>query len=53
MISGKDIDILRSIARAGDDYETIKRLLAEAKWEIEEDEVDLGYLRIFIPDAAD
>src|SRR5215469_3802465 len=53
MISGKDIDILRSIARAGHEYGIIKRLIVEAQWEIEEDEVELGYLRIFIPDAAD
>lgn len=53
MISGKDIETLRSIARAGSDYDTIKRLLTETQWQIEEDEVDLGYLRIFIPDTSD
>lgn len=52
MISAKDIDMLRSIARAGSDYDAIKRLLAETQWEIEEDEVDLGFLRIFIHDAS-
>jgi len=53
MISRKDIDTLRSIVRAGDDYSTIKRLLGETQWQIEQDDVDLGFLRIFIPDAAD
>jgi hypothetical protein len=53
MISSKGIDTLRSIARAGADYVEIKRLLAETQWEIAEDEVDLGFLRIFVPDAAD
>jgi len=53
MISGKDIDTLRSIARAGEDYGEIKRLLAATGWEISEDDSDLGYLRIFIPGAAD
>jgi hypothetical protein len=53
MISTEDIDTLRSIARAGDDYGTIKRLLAERQWHIDEDDVDLGFLRVFIPDAAD
>jgi hypothetical protein len=53
MISAKDIGIVRSIARAGDDYGTIKRLLGGTDWEIEEDETDLGFLRIFIPDPID
>jgi hypothetical protein len=53
MISRKDSDTLRAIARARDDYGTIKRLLAETRWEIEEDEIDLGFLRIFIPDTSD
>ncbi|MDB6017498.1 MAG: hypothetical protein JWR19_1987 [Pedosphaera sp.] len=53
MISGKDIDTLRSIARAGGDYDAIKRLLAETQWEIDADEVDLGFLRIFVPDVID
>ena len=53
MISTKDIEMVRSIARAGGDYATIKRLLAETRWEIEEDEVDLGFLRVFIPNATD
>lgn len=52
MISAKDIEILRSIGRAGSDYDAIKGLLAETQWEIEEDEVDLGFLRIFIHDAS-
>jgi hypothetical protein len=51
MISGKDIETIRSIAKAGDDYGTIKRLLVENQWEIDQDEVDLGFLRISIPDA--
>ncbi|SPE58479.1 hypothetical protein SBV1_2740004 [Verrucomicrobia bacterium] len=38
MISAKDIDTLRSIARAGDDYGTIKRLLDMTEWEIDEDD---------------
>jgi len=53
MISGKDIDILRSIVRAGQDYGAIKRLLAEVHWEIDEDDTDLGFLRTFIPNGAD
>jgi hypothetical protein len=52
MISAKDIERIRSIARAGSDYDTIKRLLGETEWEIEADEVDLGFLRVFIPDAG-
>jgi len=53
MISARDITTLRSIARAGGDYATIKQLLSGTSWKIDEDEVDLGFLRIFIPDAAD
>ena len=53
MISGSDIETLRSIARAGGDYDVIKRLLGGTKWEVEADEVALGFLRVFIPDAAD
>lgn len=49
MISSKYLDTLRSIARARDDYSTIKRLVAETDWKIDEDETDLGYLRILIP----
>jgi hypothetical protein len=53
MISAKDIETIRSIARAGSDYDTIKRSLGETPWEIEADEVELGFLRVFIPDAND
>ena len=53
MISGKDIATLRLIAAAGSDYDAIKRLVAETQWEIEEDEVDLGFLRIRIADATE
>ena len=53
MLSAKDIQTVRSIVRAGSDYVTIKRLLGETSWEIEEDETDLGFLRIFISDAKD
>ena len=53
MISSSDIDMLRSIARAGGDYVAIKLLLAQTRWEIEADEVDLGFLRVFIPDVED
>jgi hypothetical protein len=53
MISAKDIERIRSIIRAGSDYVAIKRLLAETEWEIEADEVDLGFLRVFIPDPVD
>jgi hypothetical protein len=52
VISAKDIDLLRSIAKAGSDYDAIKRLLDQTHWEIEEDDVDLGFLRIFIHDAG-
>ncbi len=53
MLSAQDIETIRSVARAGSDYDTIKRLLGETQWEIEADEVDLGFLRIFIPDTDD
>jgi hypothetical protein len=53
MISGKDFEIVRSIARAKGDYGEIKRLLSTTKWEIDADEKDLGYLRVFIPDKVD
>jgi hypothetical protein len=53
MISAKDIETIRSIVRAGSDYDAIKRLLAETQWEFEADEVDLGFSRVFIPDAVD
>jgi len=53
MISAQDIEAIRSIARAGGDYDNIRRLLGQTQWEIEADEVDLGFLRIFIPDATD
>ena len=53
MISGDDIQILRSIARVNGDYERIKQKLAPTAWTIEEDEVDLGFMRISIPDATD
>ncbi len=53
MISAKEIETIRSIVRAGSDYDTIKRLLAETDWDIEADEVDLGFLRVFISDADD
>jgi hypothetical protein len=53
MISAKDIATIRSIARAGIDYNTIKGLLCETLWEIEADEVELGFLRVFIPDTDD
>ncbi|MFO1511446.1 MAG: hypothetical protein U1F83_00790 [Verrucomicrobiota bacterium] len=53
MITGKEIDTLRLIAKAGSDYGTIKRLLSETRWQVEQDAVDLGFLRIFIPDASD
>ena len=53
MISGADIETLRSIARAHGDYETIKRLLGEKQWLVEADELALGFLRVFIPDAVD
>ena len=52
MISAKDIDSLRAIAKAGSDYRALKRVLAETPWEIEKDEVDLGFVRIFIRDAS-
>ena len=52
MISANDIEILRAINQAKDNYELIKQLLARTQWEIEEDETDLGFLRVFIPDAT-
>lgn len=53
MISAKDTETIRSIVRAGSDYDAVKRLLGETQWEIEADEVDLGFLRVFIPDTDD
>ena len=53
MITANEIETIRSIAQAGSSYETIMRLLDETQWEIEADEVALGFLRVFIPDAAD
>lgn len=53
MLSAKDIETIRSIVRAGGDYDTLKWLLGETQWEIEADEVDLGFLRVFIPDEDD
>ncbi len=53
MISAKDIETVRSIARAGNDYATIKRLLDGTEWEIDADDTDLGFLRIFIPNTTD
>ena len=53
MISPEDIDVLRSIAEAGDNYHEIKRLVSATGWEIEADERDLGFMRVFIPDASD
>jgi hypothetical protein len=53
MISDKDIDTLRAIARAGDDYRTIRRVVDATKWETDEDDTELGFLRIFIPDVID
>ena len=53
MISPKDLDTIRSIARTGGDYGAIKQLLAGTTSKIEEDAVDLGFLRVFILDAAD
>lgn len=53
MISAEDFNTLRSIAQAGQDYDAIKRLLEGAAWGVDEDDADLGFLRIFIPDATD
>jgi hypothetical protein len=53
MLSGNEIDVLLSIARVGDNYDELKRLLATTGWEIDEDDTDLGFLRIFIPDPTD
>ena len=53
MITREDIDTLRSIARAGADYGTVKRSLSERSWQVDEDDVELGFVRVFIPGAAD
>jgi hypothetical protein len=53
MISAESFETLRSIARAGQDYAEIRRLLATTDWEIEADETNLGFLRVFIPDETD
>lgn len=53
MLSAKDIEMIRSIAGAGGDYPAIKRLLGGTRWEIESDELELGFLRVLIPDADD
>lgn len=52
MISSKDIDTLRAITRAGEDYDQIKQELVAVAWKIIEEDVDLGYLRVAIPDAS-
>jgi hypothetical protein len=49
MISATDMSVLRSIARAGDDYEEIKRYVVTQSWKIVEDELDLGYMQVTIP----
>jgi hypothetical protein len=38
--------------KAGQDYGAIKQLLEGTEWRIDEDDVDLGFLEIFIPDAT-
>ena len=53
MISAEDFNTLRSIAQAGQDCHAIKRLLEATEWRIDEDDTDLGFLRIFIPDVMD
>src|SRR6266404_9042102 len=52
MISAKDIDVLRSIARAAGRYDEIKRQLAAVEWRILEDKVALGYLSALVPDSS-
>ena len=49
MISAADIHLLRSITCAGENYAEIKRLLSTVTWRIEEDEPELGYMRVGIP----
>lgn len=49
MLSAKDIDTLRSIARAHGDYLKIKQVLGTVVWHITEDAPDLGYMRVDIP----
>jgi hypothetical protein len=49
MISASDINVLRLIMRAGENYAEIKRLLGNAVWKVEENEPELGYLRVGIP----
>lgn len=51
MISAKDIDLLRSIAKAGSDYDAVKRLVNGMQWEINGDEVGVG-LTAYIRDAS-
>ena len=53
MLCEKDVETIRSIVAAGSNYDAIKRLLGETQWEIEADEVGLGFLRVFIPDVGD
>ena len=53
MLSPEDFDTLLSIARAGSDYAEIKRLLATTDWQIDEDDTDLGFLRIFVTYNSD
>src|SRR5215510_1718722 len=50
MISAEEFDTLRSIARAGQDYAAIKELLAATQWKVDEDNTDLGFLRVFLHD---
>ncbi len=49
MISAADIHALRLIIRASENYVEIKRVLSTVDWKIEEDEPDLGYMRVGIP----
>jgi hypothetical protein len=51
MISAEEFETLRSIARAGDDYAAIKELVAATGWKVDEDDTDLGFLRIFLHDS--
>lgn len=48
MITDHDLAVLRSITRAGADYDQIKRELARTSWWITDEDLDSGYLRVAV-----
>ncbi len=52
-ISKEHISILRSIAKAGFAYDSTKKLASAGRWELVDDESDLGFLRFSIASFVD